>query len=420
MRFLPILFLFLLFTTVLSGAEVTDVASAVEYNDPLDVNLDIYYNNLSEFFSLKREYNSQHVLYEGNGGYYSTTDSRRVETIEYKGNPDMRFLREINLAAEIGVYRDLSISFAIPFVLKDRTAMIYNSAVEGPVWDSSLPRTGFFPYAGNLNYNHSGVGDISFGINYAPFNQKRRNNNFSGLLGFDVTFPTARIATPEGMNSKDSDGNVISSGKNGNVGKGLFVFELRTAVSKRYEISEPYGMFTVSLPVPSSSSIYKNPKYSFKMNSGTEFIPWEQADKNRKVTIRTDIEMLFTTRGNAYNAVTDARWAANLTEPGGYNPDDEWDILPREDGWFQLSGMIKPMFMFVEYVSFGGYFSVGYRQKHYLTDARPDEAGYIAGLDDEKYDCTHCSGNTGAEDGGRLLSESHILLGWGFYLSGHF
>jgi len=135
--------------------------------------------------------------------------------------------------------------------------------------DSTLAGQQLFPWAGNLDYTHKGLGDLSIGLQWAPFSEERKNRFMSWLLGMNVTFPTAPVKTPEGMNklTRSSGTNyIVPSGNAGKAGDGLFRFDFRTAVSKKYSITEPYFQFMFSLPVNSSKSIYNDPKEAVVFN----------------------------------------------------------------------------------------------------------------------------------------------------------
>ncbi len=427
MRKFILFFLAVIFVvTNLFSAEVTDVASSFDYENPFDFNLDVYYNNSYEFMSLKREYNNmQNAPYADGSGNYYTTEGRRVETEEYSGNSSVYYQRELDMTAEFGLYHDLSLSFNLPIILtRDYSLDLKSVGTDGNPLNDSLAGQGFFPYSKSLNYTHKGVGDLSVGLQWAPYNQARHQDAFSWLLGFKVTFPSSNVATPKGMNTYDTTTHHSTmTGKTGDVGGGQFLLEFRSAVAKRYEVSEPYFQFAFTLPVNASKSIVQDVRYQYKINTGAEFITWDDKDNHRKIAIRTDIEMLYSSKGNNYNNIADARWAyddvdvvKDLKWNLPANKDKYYNILPMEDAFMQFSFMLKPIFRVAKYVSFGGYAKVGYRQKHYLTNAKEDfkngnnEPGFISGLDSEGE----------KRDGGRLLDEAHILFGWGAFLTLNF
>ncbi len=424
---------------VLSAAEVTEVADSFDKNNPFDFNLNISYRNTHEFANIKREYNTMPETYEDdNGRLYYTTESRRVETLEYKGNPEIRYLRELLISSEIGLYHDLSLSVDVPVVLKDAYRLLlenYDLDGQGNAVprEYSLVEQGLFPDAGNLSYTHGiGVGDIGVGIQWAPFNQERGKDAFSWLLGFKAVFPTSSVKSPKGMNRNDGNGTVTTGDTSDKgVGEGLFAFDIRTAVAKRYEVAEPYVQVLAHLATPSANSLIVKPRHEFTLNTGTDLIAFEDLQKGHKIFFRLDLGLSYTTRGNNYNYITDARWIYDDIDPtttqyGWLLPatkDKYYHILPLEDPYFTAAFLFKMNFRVAQYLQFGGYASVGYRHKHYLSAARNDgteqEPGFIPGIDSEE---TPWLG-TSPEDqrsGGRLLVEANVLVGWGFYLSGRF
>jgi hypothetical protein len=410
----------------ISAAEVTDVASSFDYKNPFDFNLDVQFLSTQHFGSIKREYNTDadYVYEDINGSPYYTTESRRVETKEYGGNPHLYMMRKLLIGAEIGLYHNLSLSFDLPIIFQEEYKMVANA--QGDTFspgEMSLPGQGLFPWDGNLDYSHKGVGDIAFGLQWAPFHESRKNRFFSWLLGMKVTFPTAAVKTPVGMNVVDGDGNVVPSGKKGNVGEGVFKLDFRTAVSKRYGSTEPYLQFLVSIPVNSKKSIYENPKEAIQFNFGTEINFYENKDLGQKIHLRTDIELLYTTKGNSYNSISNARWVyddADTKNDFNWNlpvgEDDLYNILPFEDPWAQISGMLKLNAKVYKYIAFGGFAKLGYRHKHYLTNAKEGNPGFVTGLDDEKTEWISNSGSR-SKLGGRLMAESYLVLDWGVNLT---
>jgi len=430
----------ILFTaSVLVSAEVTDVADSFDENNPFDFNLNLSYRNTHEFANLKREYNTLPKTYEDdNTQLYYTTESRRVETLEYKGNPEVRYLRELLISSEIGLYHDLSISVDVPIVLKDAYKLLlenYDLDAQGSVVprEYSLIEQDLFPSNGNLYYNHGiGVGDIGIGIQWAPFNQERGKDAFSWLVGFKATFPTASVKTPKGMNTIDNTGKVVTADTSDKgVGAGLFAFDLRSAVAKRYEVAEPYVQVLAHLTTPSANSLIIKPQQEFSLNTGADLVAFENIEKGHKIFFRLDLGFTYTTRGNNYNYITDARWIYDEIDPiiSKYEwvlpagKDKYYHVLPLEDPYFTATFLFKMNFRVAQYLQFGGYASVGYRHKHYLSAARNDgttqEPGFIPGIDSEE---TPWMGTSAADQrsGGRILSEANILVGWGVYLSGRF
>ncbi|HNW83522.1 MAG TPA: hypothetical protein PKG52_11605 [bacterium] len=406
-------FIFGMFFFSLYPAEVTDVASSADKNDPFDLNLDIQYLSTHHFGSIKREYNNyaDYVYEDDNGKPYYSTEGRRVETKEYEGNPALYYMHKMLFDLEIGLYHNLSFSFGLPVVISEQYKMVMFDTVNAPD-SSTLAGQQLFPWAGNLDYEHKGIGDISFGLQWAPFSQERKNVFMSWLVGINITFPTASVKTPSGMNvkSKSPDGSdiIVPSGKaQSGVGDGLFKLDFRTAASKRYSTAEPYLQLLFSLPVNSSKSIYNDPKEAFTINTGTEIYLYENKNLGQVFKLRTDIEVMYTNKGDAYNAIADARWV--------YDDNSLFAKLPVEDPWVQISGMLKLSAQVWKYIEFGGFAKFGYRHKHYLTNAGMGSDSYIPGLDSE---LTPWIGNSDqkSKSGGRLLAEEYFVLDWGFDL----
>ena len=411
----------LLATMVLYAADVTDVVDAADDDDPFDFTLDISYNSSHHFGTIKREYNNyEDNAYEDvNGNRYYTVDQRRVQTNEYKGNPLLQYTQILDINAEIGLYHDLSLSVDIPIVLSDRYSLLFdnyyfNGAGNATAYPGSLPASGLFPADGALSYKHKGVGDLTIGMNWAPFSQERGVWPFSWLVAFHVTFPTSAKATPSGMNDRDSNGNMNPTGMTGKVGTKNYTLHFITAMSKRVEMFEPYFRLHFDLPIAGSNSLYQNMRKEYGFDFGTEFVFWERPKKEQEIRMRLDFNLLFSTRGNSYNYITDARWvypAGTGTFLDG-SPRDLKHILPMEDAWAQAGIMLKFDFHVWKYLEFGTHIQFNYRSNRYLTDAKVGEAGYINGLDSEK---TNWLSDT--KSGGRLFMENNMILNWGVNLA---
>lgn len=437
--------IFGMFFVQLSAADVTDAASSADKEDPFDLNLDIKYLSTHHFGSIKREYNNyaDYVYEDETGKQYYSTEARRVETKEYEGNPALYYMHKMQFDLEIGLYHNLSLSFGLPVIISEQYKMVMFDDVNAPDV-STLAGQQLFPWSGNLDYEHKGLGDISFGLQWAPFSQERKNRFMSWLIGMNVTFPTASVKTPEGMNirSTSTDGSsiVVPSGDAGSMGDGLFKLDFRTAASKRYSVAEPYLQLMFSLPVNSSKSIYNDPKESFTINTGAEIYLYENKNLGQVFKLRADIEVMYTNKGDAYNAIADARWVYDdvdndtlVSKYGWKIPADQINnqdykyrnILPVEDPWVQVAGMLKLSARVWKYIELGGFAKFGYRHKHYLTNAYPGtatdrtNAGYIPGLDSER---TPWIGGSDQQSklGGRLLAEEYFVLDWGFNLKALF
>ncbi len=416
-RFFPVLFV--LFATVtLYAAEVTDVADAADKDDPFDFNLDISYRSAHHFGTIKREYNNyeKSAYLDKDDNPYFTVDQRRVQTKEYSGNPSLQYTQILDINAEIGLYHDLSLTVDIPIVLSDHYALLFkNYSIKGSAavpYEGSLPDVGLFPYNGNLSYTHSGFGDMTIGLNWAPFSQERGVWPFSWLMAFHVTVPTAAKATPDGMNKRHSDGTVWVSGKKGKVGTKNYTLHFITAMSKRISLFEPYFRFHFDLPIAGPNSLYHTTQKKYGFNFGSEFVFWEKPKTEQEIRMRLDFGFLFATRGNNYNYITDPRWVYQTTQAFlDGSPRDIRHILPMEDAWGQIGLMVKFDFRVWKYLELGSYFQFNYRSNRYLTNASETEAGFISGLDSEK-----TPWYSDKKAGGRLLVEGNVILDWGVNL----
>src|SRR5690606_22148950 len=205
-------------------------------------------------------------------------------------NKELRYERVINqldLDFQVGMYHDLEFHVKLPIIFSDIRAWKYaknsGKACEFDI-DPDNPKcvddrnSTVDPTGDNVGNNRiaqdvqdggdfstyryfsvgdemtegptrSGLSDITFGIQWAPFNDERyviadepwgRNHGRSTLvIGFDYTAPTAEVAKVD----------------NEAVGKGVHELVWRIATSRRYQYVDPYMEFKFGLPIPTEDGL---------------------------------------------------------------------------------------------------------------------------------------------------------------------
>ncbi len=304
------------------GAEITDVASSFDEDNPFDLRLRVGYWHDSKSASIKRE---------GEGA--GQDEVVLFKDLLYAHSRDWMAVR-----AEVGIFWDLMIYGELPFVISDSreyrfdqslgSSCIYpgmgpmpncvNATNSTTIADNIVPPNGYdaqnsrpgtpvgFQPNSDLVFRGPSRGGsganaldtINLGITWAPLNQKR-----------DDTKPTWIV----NLEGQISIGNVMAFDRarpdaNHAVSEGLHRLYARTAVSKRFKYFEPYVGFWYMLPIPRDDSLFvdygptqknKDPQQRAGTVFGFEGIPWERPDKQYKVAIdlRGRIEGTFDGRG---------------------------------------------------------------------------------------------------------------------------
>ncbi len=243
------------------GAEVTRVASSFEPERRLGLLLDVGLNRRQEDGTIFRE------------GY----DGQRLTT-----SPELAFSQldtEMKFDVHLGVFRGLEFHFGLPIVFQqDRTftqlASPENTSVTRICGDArglgcDTPGNGSeslyaLPTPTSRSYL-SGLGDVSFGLGWAVFRQEKDDTRPTWVIRFDYTAPSAIRNTPSQPTSPQS---------RGNIGEQVHRLTFATAVSRRFQVVEPYFHLEYVAPI-ASPSIYSNcdeptsGRIGFGQNCGT-------------------------------------------------------------------------------------------------------------------------------------------------------
>jgi hypothetical protein len=292
----------ILFVTQLRAAEITRVQSSFDKDDPFDISLRINY----EYSSEKAE-----ILREG----LQTTDPLVEMYNKLKWERTFQITR-FHLA--IGVFRDLEVFVDLPLVVSDRGDLGFHPA---------LPTTGGEPYSvaiRDIDNNpaaftssstgaaplfdvpfsgktRTGLGDVGFGVRWAPWHNARDRQYPSWVIGLLVRLPTADI--------KRAD--------NTAVGEGLYQVEFNTAISRRVTpFFEPYFDVHGLLRIASEKSLFDDlnsrtqtlvkPGNSMGMKFGADFKFWENPVAERFVSLDVGAGLDYVFEGREYTELFEA------------------------------------------------------------------------------------------------------------------
>ncbi len=223
-----------------------------------------------------------------------------------------RSTHRLSVNARIGLYRDLELFLAFPFVLRDQTELTWAGSANRLNPDPATTEEPLFqmPNSGRVR---SGFGDMAVGLRYAPFQQWRDPYYPSWLVSFTWTIPSGKVRR----------------GDNGGVGNGFHELKFETAASRRILFLEPYFGFHGSLRVPSSSTRFKDygpaqgsvwPGQELGLRFGLEFVPWEVKRGDGKPLRYARIDLggsaVYTFRGRGYTDLFEAFASSSCNQAG--------------------------------------------------------------------------------------------------------
>jgi hypothetical protein len=221
------------------AAELTRIVSSFEEGHPFGFSLEAAYQFTQERSKIVREAPQDGKLGDMPELIHVAIDHRLI------------------VEARIGLWRDLEFKFAVPFVFaQDRTwryaggtndanSTVANNCIRanGELLDANCPTTGSGRqpiFNSNSNSYRGGVGDMTFGIAYAIFNQQRDDTKPMWILGLDYTAPTASALDPTVPTTSDS---------RGDIGERIHRYKFYTSLSRRIGALDPYFQMHYTLPV---------------------------------------------------------------------------------------------------------------------------------------------------------------------------
>lgn len=409
--------------TSVQAADITDVLDAADevylegqlVKDPFDISVTPSFRQRIEKAKLKREFADT-----------ASSTVRLLNELEYK-----RIVNVLDIDLEIGLFHDLSFRMGIPIVISDQQSYKFDTSSDNTAFhvtknsswfspstiDASRPYRFFdLDTAETLNgVKRSGLGDISFGLAWSPYNSERHfiperpwegnSGRSTVILAFDYVAPTGKARAID----------------NSDVGSGVHEFIFSVAASHRYKFVDPYVGLKFGLPLGTSkvfkdfgpNQIRKEPGMWGRFDLGIEFIAYEslKLDYQRLVKIDLRAYAKYTSEGRVMSELMDAfgkgdcaqGTAGSLGEGCGYlaqrwsNAGSQYSEfaqngasftgLLKEDGIYDnegyatVGGAINLVIQPVQYLQIFGGASVDYSQNHFITFTKVgrDRYGYEDG-----------------------------------------
>jgi hypothetical protein len=317
------------------AADVTDVASSFDEDNPFDFRFRVRYDHTEKRGQIKREL-------EGLSPTQSSIATLR--DLAYAQTRDT-----LSLRAEVGLFQDLMLHAELPIILGEQASYGFDQAAGSACrfapdpmpncvneMNSTTIRDGIVgaPAMGTEVFKGASRGasggsgldafdTFNFGLTWAPVSQKRDDTKPTWILAvepqisignikaFDRARPTANHAVSEGVHR-------------------LYA---RTAISHRWRWIEPYMAFWYMYPIPRGDSLFKDygPSQSLKNPMqqggtifGTELVPFERPKDGHKIFIdlRGRLEGHFAGKGysEAWELLASAPPLGCDMAQSGYNP----------------------------------------------------------------------------------------------------
>jgi hypothetical protein len=181
------------------AAEISHVASSGDEGNPFDIEFSLRWDRSQERAEISREVNAAGSVVEGD---------------------EMRFVRTRNAMVPrvaVGLYKDVEIHFALPYVLGDDRSLRYGlvggvpSGGVPPFDRSTIETNGIDPQGQACTdqnpdiggaqcplfrvpqtvYHGGRAGDLEAGLAWAIFNDRKDDTKPTWVVGLDATFPTA-------------------------------------------------------------------------------------------------------------------------------------------------------------------------------------------------------------------------------------
>ncbi|MBI4509308.1 MAG: hypothetical protein HY698_06705 [Deltaproteobacteria bacterium] len=276
------------------AAEVTEIASSFDEDDPFDLHLGVDYNFEARRVALMREQVGVPLPKEG---FLPLAKDLIFKQRRHVVTPRVA----------VGLFHDVQLSLAVPIVLTDSRELAFDQGItrdnSSTIASGLLPKEGYDADAPTTNFpadpqlifrgvDRSGVDQLRLGLTVGLLNQARDDTKPTWVLGAEL-----RLSIGEVMRfSRETP--------TSETGVSLGVHELRvfTGLSKRTTWAEPFVYFYWQGPLatrgdnpndPDGSLFWnlkfgqenKTPQHQAGATFGFEAIPWEDKRLGQKIAL---------------------------------------------------------------------------------------------------------------------------------------
>lgn len=300
-------------TASLAEAQVsphTEVASAFDDGDAIDVHVTLDYGFSIERAEIKREWNRDFE----NNPVMESDPLPVVKDLLLSGSRHVLIPR-----LELGLFTDLSFSVALPVVIArsrsldfdDRAGDTVNRINSTTLVDGLLGNDGFdaddpatsFPDGSTIfrSPSRSGLDQVHLGLAWAPMNQQRDDTKPTWKLGAEVRLA---IGSPMKLDRADP-------GSETSVGRGVHEMRVWTSLAKRRGWAEPFFEVWWLTPVGTASDSpfegvgFGQNRFDSQQRAGTRFgvhaIAWERPETGSRVSFDFSGRFEAAFEGRAYS-----------------------------------------------------------------------------------------------------------------------
>ena len=368
--------------------ENTTVIDAFDKDDPFDANLLITFRHQWKNANIRRETSlSQGGL--SSGGFVSANEnvakfSQAVTTLE--------------LGADIGLFRDLALSFRLPLVLADsRELSDLDGSTANPerLQDPAGDQLFSVPFK---SPTRSGLDQLGIALNYAIFNQVRDDTKPTWVIGAESRFalgPPLHACSENGPVKCPDPANPNGPSRDPGISRGMTTLAIHTIFSRRAGYIEPYLGFRTQVELPQSNSelaatsdvqgaLLTRPPVLGTFTVGTEVIPFENREAFQRIALDFKVRGTYHSPGREYSELFDAlgssqarslrnpnpgafkgNGAASVADPSA--PSVYFTGITDQQAFGSFGGAMAMTWQAGEYVKFTGGLGLTYAQGHLIT-----------------------------------------------------
>jgi len=415
-----------LFTSVgtAQAAESTNVLDAFDGDKPFDAVISLQYEHVYKQSRILREWICQtndnpsertgtNPLCPGNN---EVLDTRQMISSEQ--------MNVLNINIRAGLAPDLEFHMTLPLILGWQSELKHDDGVSG---NNSLVDSPLTPSIFKLPYksgSRRGLGDLTFGMKYAPLNGDRDPMKPSWLLGVEYLAPTAKVRQA----GKDT------------VGGGVHALSFYTALSRRVtNWMEPWfevrGILRFRDGAPFDHKVTTQtliePGHKLGLSLGTEFYPWKQPSEDAPyLAIGLTASALYTAEGREFTELFDALGSSDcdpsqncgltLYTRYGAQRDDSGDYVTSDgvtdvEQYGTLGGELTLIYQPLRFIKLQMGVKYSYVTSHFLTFADAgkdlDKQGNVQRVNSRKQNEYNPKYNENIDDLGRRFrtDDSHML-----------
>ncbi len=360
--------LVLLLAIPASAAEITRIASSFEEKKPFGIFLDIAFERTQDRGKITREWYQDDALKDVNELRYQLVDT------------------QLKFDAHVGIWRDLEFHFGLPIVFQyDRTwgftkgtgpenTTIYRNCQDASGAACATPGMGsgrLFEVGERVSSFRGGLGNLTFGLAYAFFNQAKDDTKPTWIVGLDYQAPTAAVNNPSKLTSPD---------QRGAIGDKFHRYKFYTTISKRIGRIDPYFQLHYTLPFrgpgtysncddPSKTRLGRPENCGVKgwdrgttgthaphtggFLVGTEVAAFERPARHQKVAFDLRAFLTYVSEGRTNNELSDL-----------------FGKMLQSSDYAQVGGQFGFVGQAAEFISIKGNASLAYNTEHFLTNER--------------------------------------------------